>query len=746
MTVGRFERLDLRVLGMSCASCTAKVEKALLETKGVLKATANLALGRVSVEFLPTEASEPRIKQAIEGAGYKVLEAEEGEVVDSERTAREREYRGLRRDFFISLLLTVPVFLGSMFHRAAWLPALFHDRMVLWVLTTPVLFWAGRRFFRGAWSALKHKTADMNTLIAVGTSAAYLASAAAVLFPEFFRFGGREPEVYFETAAVIITLILFGRLLEARAKGRASEAIRRLAGLQPRLARVLRDGREVDLPVEDLVVGELVLVRPGERIPADGRVESGRSAVDESMITGESLPVAKQPGDEVIGASINKSGGFTFRTTRVGKDTTLAQIIRLVEEAQGTKAPIQRLADRIAGIFVPIVISIAVLTFFVWLVAGPEPSLRFAVLNFVSVLIIACPCALGLATPTAVLVGTGRGAEHGILIKGGESLETAHKLDTLVFDKTGTLTRGKPEVTDIFAEPPFDRRSLLSLAASVEWRSEHPVAEAIVKKAEEEGLERSEAADFKAVEGQGVEAVVSGSRVLIGSPAFLSANGVRPADGQLSRAAALAREGKTPVFAALDGRPAGMFAVADALKESSVRAVRRLREMDLRIVMLTGDHRRTAEAVARAAGIDEVRSELRPEDKVAAIKELQRAGRRVGMVGDGINDAPALAQADIGIAMGTGTDVAMEASDITLIKGDLTAVASALELSRRTIRTIKQNLFWAFVYNTAGIPLAAGALYPFFGLLLDPMIAAAAMAFSSVSVVTNSLRLRRVKL
>jgi len=738
--------VEFPVEGMSCASCVAKIEKALRETKGVVRAAANLALGRVRVEFLPTEIASPQLKKAIESAGYKVIEAGEGEAVDYERAAREREYRGLKRDFLISLCLTVPVFVGSMFHGAAFLPAFLHNSAVLWALTTPVQFWIGLRFYRGAWAALRHRTADMNTLIAVGTSAAYLASAAAVVFPDFFRFGGREPDVYFETAAVIITLILFGRLLEARAKGRASEAIRKLAGLQPKTARLIREGREADIPVGELAVGDIVLVRPGERIPVDGRVESGNSSVDEAMITGESLPVAKRPGDEVIGATINKSGSFTFQATKVGKDTALAQIIKLVEEAQGSKAPIQRLADVIAGVFVPVVISVAVLTFLVWLVFGPAPGLRFAILNFVAVLIIACPCALGLATPTAVLVGTGRGAEHGILIKGGESLETAHKLDTLVFDKTGTLTKGEPEVTDIAPAPPYDERTLLAAVAAVERLSEHPLAEAVVDRARREGIELAEASDFRAVEGQGVEAVVSGKPILVGSAGFLAANGARPADDLMARAGELAGEGKTTVFAAVDGRSAGLFAVADALKESSVRAVRRLRDMGVNVVMLTGDNRSAAEAVARAAGIDEVRSELRPEDKVAVIRELQKAGKRVGMVGDGINDAPALAQADIGIAVGTGTDVAMEASDITLIKGDLTAVVAALELSRRTIRTIKQNLFWAFAYNTAGIPVAAGALYPFFGVLLDPMIAAAAMAFSSVSVVTNSLRLKRVKL
>jgi Cu+-exporting ATPase len=740
--------MDIPVEGMTCASCVAKIEKELLERKGVLKAAANLATGRLHVEFLSTEVSASDLKRIIRSLGYRPLEAGEGEEADVERAARQREYRSLKRSFWMSLALTLPVLIGSMFHSATWVPAFLKNHLILGALVTPVQWWAGFRFLRGAWAAFRHRFADMNTLISVGTLAAYFYSAAAVVFPDFFRFGGQTPKVYFETSAVIITLILFGRLLEARAKGRASEAIRQLAGLQSKRARVVRGGREEDILIEDVAVGDIILVRPGERIPTDGRLVSGRSSVDESMITGESLPVTKQPGDEVIGATINKTGSFEFRATKIGRDTALAQIIKLVGEAQGSKAPIQRLADVIAGYFVPVVMSIALLTFVLWFDFGPQPGLRLAVLNFVAVLIIACPCALGLATPTAVMVGTGRGAEQGILIKGGESLETAHRLTTLVFDKTGTLTKGQPEVTDVVPGPSFDGRGLLTLAASVERQSEHPLAEAVVKKAREDGLALDEALAFNAVEGQGVEAEVAGQKILVGSQGFLVANGIQAGElvEMAERAESLAQEGKTAVFVAAGGRPAGLLAVADALKESSVQAIGRLKSLGLDVIMLTGDNRRTAEAVARAAGIDRVLAELRPEHKVAEIKRLQGDGRKVGMVGDGINDAPALAQADIGIALGSGTDIAMEASDITLIKGDLAGVAAALELSRRTIRTIKQNLFWAFVYNAAGIPLAAGLLYPFFGLLLNPMIASAAMAFSSVSVVTNSLRLRRLKL
>jgi Cu+-exporting ATPase len=584
----------------------------------------------------------------------------------------------------------------------------------------------------------------MNTLIAVGTSAAYLYSVAATLLPSLFLRGGIEPKVYFETSTIIITLILLGKLLEARAKGQTSEAIRKLMGLQPRTARVVRDGKEIDIPVEEVLVGDLVLVRPGEKIPVDGIIKDGKTSVDESMITGESMPVGKGRGDEVIGATINKTGSFKFEATKVGKDTALAQIVKLVQDAQGSKAPIQRLADVISGYFVPIVISLAIATFIIWFNFGPNPALTFALLNFVAVMIIACPCALGLATPTAIMVGTGKGAEHGILIKGGESLETAHRLTTVVFDKTGTLTRGQPEVTDVILANDFTREDILEYAASAEKGSEHPLGEAIVKKATGENIKLSDPKDFNAIAGHGIEAKVKGRQVILGNLKLMRDRKIE-LGGLESESERLANDGKTPMYTAIDRKAAGIIAVADTLKENSEEAVASLHQLGLEAVMLTGDNPRTAQAIARKVGIDKVLSEVLPEDKVREVKRLQSEGKVVAMVGDGIIDAPALAQADVGIAIGTGTDVAMEASDITLIKGDLQGVVASIELSKRTIKTIRQNLFWAFFYNTAGIPVAAGILYPFFGILLNPIFASAAMAFSSVSVVSNSLRLRRFK-
>ncbi len=738
--------LEIPVRGMECASCVQNVERALLATRGVTKAAANLATEKVRVEYIPSEISLTEIKKTIESAGYKVLEIpREEETQDIERIVREREYKALKRKFFIGLVLAVIVFLGSSSHWFLWIPDFLHNFYILWAVATPVQFWIGWQFYKGAWGAFRHRNADMNTLIAVGTSAAYLYSVAATLFPSVFAQAGIEPKVYFDTSAVIIVLILFGRLLEARAKGQTSEAIRKLVGLQPKTARVIRGGKEQDIPVEEVIVGDLIVVRPGEKIAVDGRIKEGKSAVDESMITGESIPARKKAGDEVIGATINKTGSFRFEATKVGKDTALAQIIKLVQDAQGSKAPIQRLADIIAGYFVPIVISIAIATFVVWFIFGPQPTLTFALLNFVAVMIIACPCALGLATPTAVMVGTGKGAEYGILIKGGESLETAYKIDTIVFDKTGTLTKGEPEVTDILALNPLSENAVLRYAGSAEKASEHPLGEAIMRKAEEREIALLDPVDFKAVEGRGIEARVDGLTILLGNLKLMEGQGVEPGDLK-SEADRLASEGKTPVYVAVDGRLSGLMAVADTLKENSRQAVGRLKELGLEVVMLTGDNRKTAEAIASKAGIANVLSEVLPEDKVLEIKRLQSGGKRVAMVGDGINDAPALAQADIGIAIGSGTDVAVEASDITLIKDDLGGVVSAIELSKKTIKTIKQNLFWAFFYNTAGIPVAAGILYPFFGILLNPMFASAAMAFSSVSVVSNSLRLRRVRL
>jgi Cu+-exporting ATPase len=616
---------------------------------------------------------------------------------------------------------------------------------VLWALATPVQFWIGWPFYQGAWNALKHKSADMNTLIAVGSSAAYFYSVAAVLFPSFFVTGGIQPHVYFDTSSMIIVIIILGRTLEARAKRRTSEAVRKLMGLKPLTARVIRDSKSMDLPVDQVREGDEILIKPGERIPVDGVVIQGTSSVEESMITGESMTVFKKEGDEVIGATLNKTGGFRFRATKVGQHTTLAQIIRMVEQAQGSKAPIQRLADVVAGYFVTIVILIAILTFVVWSVFGPKPALTLAVLNFVAVMIIACPCAMGLATPTAIMVGTGKGAENGILIKGGETLETAHKINTLIFDKTGTLTKGRPEVTDLIPINPYSRQRLLFYASSAELNSEHPLAEALIKEAGKEKISLRHPEKFQAFEAEGIEAEVEGKKVILGTQKFMRKRKISFKELE-KKAKDIARQGKTLIWIAVDDKAAGLIGAADSLKENAEESVRKLQNMGMEVVMLTGDNQKTAEAFAQKAGIKKVISEVLPGDKVDAVKNFQKQNKKVAMVGDGINDAPALAQADIGIAIGSGTDVAKEASDITLIKGDLEGVATAIELSRKTIKTIKQNLFWAFFYNSVGIPVAAGVLYPFFGILLNPIIAAAAMAFSSVSVVLNSLRLKTTPL
>jgi Cu+-exporting ATPase len=582
----------------------------------------------------------------------------------------------------------------------------------------------------------------MNTLIAVGTSAAYIYSFIVIFAPHLIMVKGLMLDVYFDTSAAIIVLILLGRFLEARAKGRTSEAIKKLMGLQPKTARVIRDGKEMDISLREVIPGDIVLVRPGEKIPVDGIVREGYSSVDESMVTGESIPIEKRMGDKVIGAAINKSGSFQFEATRVGKDTVLAQIIRLVQEAQGSKPPIARMADVIASYFVPAVILVAIATFLIWYFFGPHPSLTYAFLNFVAVLIIACPCSLGLATPTSIMVGTGKGAENGILIRGAEALETAHQLDTIVLDKTGTLTKGEPSVTDIVESKRFTQKEILTLSASAERRSEHPLGEAIVKKAMEEGLTLLDPKDFQAIAGQGIEATIDSKRILLGNKKMMDERKVN-LHGMADRSEQLSYEGKTPMFLAVDGEMAGVIAVADTLKDHSKKAVEALHRMGLEVIMLTGDNRRTAEAIAKQAGIDRVLAEVLPEMKAEEVKRLQSEGKKVGMVGDGINDAPALAQADVGIAIGTGTDVAMESSDITLIGGDLKGIVTAIALSKATIRNIKQNLFWAFAYNTILIPVAAGVLFPFFGILLNPIFAAGAMAFSSVTVVSNALRLRR---
>ena len=738
--------VQLPVRGMSCASCVEKVEGALRGVDGVLRANVNLASERATVDALATTPLST-LRRAVRDAGYEAPEVEGEAAEDYERAARAREIATLRRKLVAGTLLSIPILWGSLHHMGLhqiWIPELLKSWYVQLALATPVQFWVGWQFYRGAWAMARHRTTDMNTLIAVGTSAAYLYSVVATFFPRAFRAGGLEPAVYYETAAIIIVLILLGRFLEARAKGQTSEAIRKLMSLQAPTARVIRADGEVEIPVDEVAAGDLIVVRPGEKVPVDGVIQDGRSALDESMLTGESLPVEKEPGDEVIGATLNKTGAFTFKATKVGRDTMLAQIVRLVQEAQGSKAPIQRLADRVAAYFVPSVMALAALTFLIWLVFGPQPSLTYALVTFVAVLIIACPCALGLATPTAIMVGTGRGAEQGVLIKSGEALETAHRTNTVILDKTGTLTKGVPSVTDIRPLNGFGEAEVLRLAASAEWGSEHPLGEAIVRRATESAVPLTRPERFEAVPGRGISAEVEGRQLLVGNPLLLSERGVA-LDGARENGDGFAHEGKTPMYVAVDGRPAGIVAVADTLKPKSREVVAALRRMGLDVVMLTGDNRVTAEAIAKQLGVAHYRAEVLPEHKADEVKKLQAAGRRVAMVGDGINDAPALAQADLGIAIGAGTDVAIESADIVLIGEDLGGILTALRLSRQTMRTIKQNLFWAFFYNVVLIPLAAGALYPFFRILLNPMLAALAMAFSSVSVVTNSLRLRWFK-
>ena len=738
------------VSGMTCASCVARVEQALSSVPGVISANVNLASEKATVEYIEgTELAD--LRRAVEDAGYKLgLEAETLEDVE---TAIQREMQAVKKRFIFAAVL------AGIIMALMWAPSFLGKGYLLWALATPVQFWAGWRFYRGTWGALKHRTADMNTLIAVGTSAAYVYSMVAVLFPGLFAAGGLEPHLYFDTSAMIIALILLGRFLEARARRQTSEAIKKLIGMQPKTALIIRDGKEIEIPVDDVGVGDLILVRPGERVPVDGIIRLGYSTIDESMITGESIPVEKKVGDEVIGATINKMGSFQFEATKVGKNTTLAQIIRLVEEAQGSKAPIQRLADVIASYFVPVVIGIAITTFVIWFFIGPAPALTFAFLNFIAVLIIACPCALGLATPTAIMVGTGKGAEHGVLIRSAGALERCHQISTVLLDKTGTLTRGEPRVTDIIALPSSSQEEVLRLAASAEHGSEHPLGEAIVRAALDKKLEVSPASDFKAIPGHGVEALVEGKRLLLGNLRLIADRGLS-LNGLAAEAERLWEKGKTVMFLGIDGEVVGIIALADTLKPDAKEALEELHRMGIKAVMLTGDNRRTAEAIAREVDIDRVLAEVLPEHKAQEVKKLQEEGEVVAVVGDGINDAPALAQADVGIAIGTGTDVAMETGDIILISGDLGGIITAISLSKRTMRAIKQNLFWAFAYNTALIPVAAGVLYLVFGQsgvpsglhfilgnygFLNPILAAAAMAASSITVVFNSLRLRRFK-
>jgi len=736
------EKIELSIKGMSCAACVRRVETALKNVSGVLDASVNLSSERANIAYLPGVAGIEMLKGAVEEAGYEAEAVDNESAADWERATREEKYRQLFRNLALSVVFTVLILIGSFTNMFTFLKII--PEQVLWLilfsLTTPVLIYSGRQFYIGAWKAMKHRTADMNTLIALGTGAAYLYSLVATFFPNFLPETMRH--VYYDTTAVIITLILFGRLLEAKAKGRTSEAIKKLMGLKPKTARVVHNGNEKDIPIDKVQVGDLVIVRPGERIPVDGQVISGNSSVDESMLTGESMPVKKEPGDDVIGATINKTGSFQFRATKVGKDTALAQIIRLVQEAQGSKAPIQRMADFVASIFVPVVIAIAVVSFIFWLSFGPEPSLIYALITLVTVLIIACPCALGLATPTSIMVGTGKGAENGILIKSAEALETAHKIDTVILDKTGTITVGKPTVTDIISLNNFDEYDILSMAAAVEQYSEHPLAEAIFSRAREKGLKLLKVENLKALPGFGVEAQLNGTNILLGNLKLMQERGFDSSPFK-EHTIKLAAEGKTTTLVAFNNKAIGLVAVADPIKDDSAKAIKNLQHIGIEVVMLSGDNKRTAEGIARKLGIKRVLAEVLPDEKTTHVKMLQQEGKIVAMVGDGINDAPALAQADVGIAIGTGTDIAMEASDITLIKGNLTGVVTAIQLSKATMRNIKQNLFGSFIYNTLGIPIAAGVLYPFLGILLNPMFAAAAMAASSVTVVSNALRLRR---
>ncbi len=748
---GLSTEVTLPIEGMTCASCVRRVERSLARAPGVTEVAVNLANECARVRFDPSSVDLPALSAAVDKAGYRVgrvpapqqnhgsAAAGEAEAeADDHQQARQREIEDLRRRAFISLSI------GLALMAFMYLPLHLDMRVVepiLLVLSTFVQVWAGARFYRSAWAVARHGSSNMDTLIAIGTSVAYGYSAFVTLWPGLAASLGFQHQLYYETAAIIVALVLMGRWLEARAKGRMSSAIKALMGLQPRTARVIRGGDERDVPLADVRVGDRVRVRPGEKVPVDGRIVEGSSTVDESMLTGESLPLDKRVGDAVIGATINGTGSFVLEATKVGGDTTLAQIVRLVEEAQGSKAPIQRLADTVSAYFVPAILVLALLTFVGWLVVGPDPKLVLGLQAAVAVLIVACPCALGLATPTAIMVGTGKAAELGVLIRGGEALEEARRIDTVVLDKTGTLTRGKPSVTNVTAVKGHEEHELLRLAAAVEMSSEHPFGQAVVERSRSLGVASSSAVDFLSITGKGVRGRVEGVEVAVGNRRLMQSEGMDLA--ALEGAAEAASEaGATSLFVSVAGEPVGVIAVSDTIKPESREVVAELKALGLEVWMLTGDNPVSAQAIARQAGIENVIAEVLPHQKSEKVCALQAAGRRVAMVGDGINDAPALAQANMGIAIGTGTDVAMAASDVTLVGGDLRGIVTAVALSRKTVGVIKQGLFWAFAYNLLLIPVAMGALYPVLGVLLSPMLAAAAMAMSSVSVVSNALRLR----
>lgn len=742
------------IRGITCASCVTKIEQALLATPGVLKASVNLGTEEAEVAYLPSVADLAAVKGAVGSAGYEVVEAPplaSPEATDREAKAREQEYRSLMRKWWFGA--AVGTFTMTMSYPwlfpilDTWFP---RDSPQLWyiwagmgVAALAVMLYSGGHFYTGAWRALKHRAANMHTLIALGTGVAWVYSTIALLFPQLFP-SAAFADVYYDVTVVVIALVDLGLAMELKAKGRTSEAIKKLIGLQAKTARVVRDGQEVDIPVEEVLVGDLVVVRPGEKIPVDGEITEGSSAVDESMVTGESLPVEKKAGDEVIGATINKTGAFKFRATKVGKDTALANIIRMVQDAQGSKVPVQRIVDVVSGYFTPSVAILAILGFMIWYTFGPPPAVIYALIVAVTTLIIACPCALGMATPMSLTTGVGLGALNGILIRGGESLQTAQNLQTIILDKTGTITHGKPILTDVVVAGSFREEELLRLAGGVEKSSEHPLAAAIVEGAKGRGLALPDADTFNAIPGHGIEAGIEGRTLLLGNLKLMRDRQVA-LDRLEQTAITLADDGKTPMYVAIDGRAAGIVAVADTVKDDSKVAIQTLKAMGLEVVMITGDNERTAQAIGRLVGIDRVLAEVLPQDKAFNVQKLQLEGKKVAMVGDGINDAPALAQADVGFAIGTGTDVAIAASDITLIKGSLRGVVLAIQISRATMRNVYQNLAGAFLYNVLGLPIALGILYPFFGILLSPMLAALAMSFSSVTVVTNANRLKRWK-
>ncbi|MBL5767474.1 copper-translocating P-type ATPase [Heyndrickxia sporothermodurans] len=733
------EKTEFDISGMTCAACANKIEKRLNKLDGVDKATVNFALETVLVEYNPEHISVPEMKEAIKKLGYTLEQKKEnaGEQVDH----RQKEIEKQQGKFIFSLILSFPLLWAMVSHfkftSFIWLPDMFMNPWVQFALATPVQFIVGKQFYVGAFKALRNKSANMDVLVALGTSAAYFYSL--YLSIRSIGSGAHMVELYYETSAVLITLILLGKLFEAKAKGRSSEAIKKLMGLQAKNAIVVRDGREMIIPIEEVLQGDIVYVKPGEKIPVDGEIVEGESALDESMLTGESIPIDKAVGDAVIGSTINKNGFLKIKATKVGKDTALAQIIKVVEEAQGSKAPIQRLADVISGIFVPIVVGIAVITFLIWYFFVSPGEFAEALEKFIAVLVIACPCALGLATPTSIMAGSGRAAEFGILFKGGEHLETTHRIDTIILDKTGTVTNGKPSLTDVILSERMEEKEFLTLVGTAERNSEHPLAEAIVEGIKEKGIELVASETFEAIPGFGIQSTVNEKQLFIGTRRLMAKQNITVQEEKLAKMENLEKQGKTAMLVAIDGHFAGIVAVADTIKETSKEAISRLHSMGLDVVMITGDNTQTAQAIADQVGIKKVIAEVLPEGKAEEVEKLQKAGKKVAMVGDGINDAPALATANIGMAIGTGTDVAMEAADITLIRGDLKSIADAIFMSKKTITNIKQNLFWALAYNCIGIPIAAVGF-------LAPWLAGAAMAFSSVSVVLNALRLQRVKL